>query len=393
MKLIKWTLDIEVASHVMSIWISFPNLRPRLFAPRILHDLGFVFGKPLKINNSTSSGSRPSVARILVELYVTKHYPDKIWIGPDNIGYVQYMVMEDFPQYYAHSFSFGQSKAACRILPPHLDSSALPMSTLIVNNMMGEGGDVALVLPDLMVVSSVFVVVAPDGIVCDDSAMYGLVVNLDVDLPMPSNSLVSLVVVSPVLPSMGGYSVVLVDSVAVLDSPINVRLVRSSPYLSPAAYGPVVAFCSNISLIVDGDLVVYGAMDVIFLVYVDGADLAFGKSASLVDGGEEASAIVGKVGVEVPFVDVSISVISNANLFVHLARDSVRCQCDWLHDDMSVDSEKILLIPPSKWAHSITTLKITHRFHLLLGHPISVSLICCREKEKKDCLQKESTEE
>ncbi|KAH0470967.1 hypothetical protein IEQ34_000690 [Dendrobium chrysotoxum] len=34
-------------------------------------------------------GSRPSIARVLVALDITKQYPKSIWLGPENFGYVQ----------------------------------------------------------------------------------------------------------------------------------------------------------------------------------------------------------------------------------------------------------------------------------------------------------------
>ncbi|KAL0909629.1 hypothetical protein M5K25_020515 [Dendrobium thyrsiflorum] len=90
MRLIKWSpsFDVNVESPVVPIWVSFPNLRPHLFSPRILQGLGSIIGRPLKIDQATSVGFRPSVARILVELDVSKQHPDKVWVGPDNLGYV-----------------------------------------------------------------------------------------------------------------------------------------------------------------------------------------------------------------------------------------------------------------------------------------------------------------
>ncbi|KAH0453055.1 hypothetical protein IEQ34_017379 [Dendrobium chrysotoxum] len=76
-----------------------PLLRPHLFSPRILHGLGLIFGKPLKIDTATSIGSRPSLTCVLVELDVTKSYPDRVWLGPESSGYVQHVVMEDFPPF------------------------------------------------------------------------------------------------------------------------------------------------------------------------------------------------------------------------------------------------------------------------------------------------------
>ncbi|KAH0451524.1 hypothetical protein IEQ34_018823 [Dendrobium chrysotoxum] len=39
-----------------------------------------------------TSSSRSSVARILVELDVTKQFLDKVWIGPENLGYIQSII-------------------------------------------------------------------------------------------------------------------------------------------------------------------------------------------------------------------------------------------------------------------------------------------------------------
>ncbi|PKU83585.1 hypothetical protein MA16_Dca008272 [Dendrobium catenatum] len=66
----KWTptFDFEIDSPIIPTWVLFPNIRPHLFSPRILHGLGSMFGLPLKINHATSTGSRVSVAHILVEL-------------------------------------------------------------------------------------------------------------------------------------------------------------------------------------------------------------------------------------------------------------------------------------------------------------------------------------
>ncbi|PKU71627.1 hypothetical protein MA16_Dca004469 [Dendrobium catenatum] len=91
MKLTKWSplVDIGVESPIIPIWVSFPHLCPHLFSPRILHGLGLFFGKPLKIDTTTFICSRPSLGCVLLELDVTKSYPDKVWLGPEKVGYVQ----------------------------------------------------------------------------------------------------------------------------------------------------------------------------------------------------------------------------------------------------------------------------------------------------------------
>ncbi|KAL0908326.1 hypothetical protein M5K25_022815 [Dendrobium thyrsiflorum] len=73
-------LDVGVESPVIPIWVSFLQLRPHLYSPRILHGLASIFGKPLKIDTATSVGSRPSVAHVLVEIDIMKIYPDKVCV-------------------------------------------------------------------------------------------------------------------------------------------------------------------------------------------------------------------------------------------------------------------------------------------------------------------------
>ncbi|PKU80092.1 hypothetical protein MA16_Dca021719 [Dendrobium catenatum] len=80
MKLSKWSPFVEISeeSPIVPVWVLFPGLRPHFFSSRILHGLGSLFGRPLKVDSATAVGSRPSVARILVELDITKRYPNKV---------------------------------------------------------------------------------------------------------------------------------------------------------------------------------------------------------------------------------------------------------------------------------------------------------------------------
>ncbi|KAH0451901.1 hypothetical protein IEQ34_019200 [Dendrobium chrysotoxum] len=49
-------------------------------------------------------------------LNVTKHFPDRVWVSPKNLGYIQSVVMENFSSYCDHCKSLGHSKVECRIL-------------------------------------------------------------------------------------------------------------------------------------------------------------------------------------------------------------------------------------------------------------------------------------
>ncbi|KAI0516041.1 hypothetical protein KFK09_008713 [Dendrobium nobile] len=68
------------ALSVIPIWISFHNSQLHLFSPRILHGLGLLFGRPLKVDFATAMGSQSSIVHVLVELDITKKYTDKVWL-------------------------------------------------------------------------------------------------------------------------------------------------------------------------------------------------------------------------------------------------------------------------------------------------------------------------
>ncbi|KAI0523136.1 hypothetical protein KFK09_005526 [Dendrobium nobile] len=120
MKIIKWSphLDLSDESPVVPVWVSFPGLRPHLFSPRILLGLGSIFGRPIQTDNATAVGSRPSIARILVELDISKSYPDSVWLGPERFGYVQKVLFEGMPNFCMHCKSVGHKISECSKLFP-----------------------------------------------------------------------------------------------------------------------------------------------------------------------------------------------------------------------------------------------------------------------------------
>ncbi|KAH0467727.1 hypothetical protein IEQ34_002760 [Dendrobium chrysotoxum] len=122
------------------------------FSPRILHALGSMFGRPLKIDNATYVGSRPSLVRVLVELDITKSFPTQIWLGPKEIGYIQNVQMEVFPDFYVSCKHLGHLRGECSsaslsnplsIPIGNVKRQALVVSSLDVNEeKVGDGCDV-----------------------------------------------------------------------------------------------------------------------------------------------------------------------------------------------------------------------------------------------------------
>ncbi|KAL0920625.1 hypothetical protein M5K25_009773 [Dendrobium thyrsiflorum] len=114
MWLTKWSPTVEIGgeSLIVSIWISFPNLYPHFYSTRIFHGLG-LFGNPLKVDNATTMGLRPSMARVLVKIDVTKKFADKIWLGPEKLRYFQQVVLEDLPLFCVKCKRLGHSSNSC----------------------------------------------------------------------------------------------------------------------------------------------------------------------------------------------------------------------------------------------------------------------------------------
>ncbi|XP_020689347.1 uncharacterized protein LOC110104533 [Dendrobium catenatum] len=115
--------------------VSFPNLRTHLLSPRVLHGLGSLLGRLLRTDKAITSRFRPSVARILIKLYITKQFPDHVWLGSEKFGYVQQVEMEEFPFYCSHCKALGHSNAGYLILHPHLDVKSAPPTVNLQANV------------------------------------------------------------------------------------------------------------------------------------------------------------------------------------------------------------------------------------------------------------------
>ncbi|XP_020696925.1 uncharacterized protein LOC110109999 [Dendrobium catenatum] len=137
MKIIKWNpyLDLSEESPIVPVWLSFPELHPHLFSPRILFGLGSIFGRPIQSDNNTAVGSRPFVARILVEMDISKSHPHSVWLGPDSLCYIQKVVMEGLPSFCSHCKEVGHKNSDCVKLHPLLRKVA---ALVLLNPIMPE---------------------------------------------------------------------------------------------------------------------------------------------------------------------------------------------------------------------------------------------------------------
>lgn len=87
---------------------------------RVLFAIGSIFGRPLQVDQAIASLTRPSLARILVEIDITKQFPKDIWLGSDLNGYYQEVQFENFPTFCSHCKLFGHLHSHCYALHPYL---------------------------------------------------------------------------------------------------------------------------------------------------------------------------------------------------------------------------------------------------------------------------------
>ncbi|KAL0923494.1 hypothetical protein M5K25_007553 [Dendrobium thyrsiflorum] len=103
---------------------------------KLANDLDYC-SKPPKIDSAISIGTRPSVACVLVELDITKSYPDKVWLGLEKSGYVQTVVMEEFPPFCASYNYIGHVVSSCRpqvdLFIPIKDSCKVSNNHALIN--------------------------------------------------------------------------------------------------------------------------------------------------------------------------------------------------------------------------------------------------------------------
>ncbi|KAI0527414.1 hypothetical protein KFK09_003014 [Dendrobium nobile] len=122
MRILKWTpfFDVKEESPIVPIWISFPNLRLHFFNSKVLHALGAIFGCPLQTDQATASRTRPSVARVLVEVDITVKHAKEVWVGSKSFGYLQKVEFEKVPNFCSHCKAHGHAISDCFKLHPEL---------------------------------------------------------------------------------------------------------------------------------------------------------------------------------------------------------------------------------------------------------------------------------
>lgn len=122
MRLTRWSPDWSTRkeSPLARVWVLFPGLPCHLFDPNSLQHLCRPVGKLLALDSATARRTRPSVARVKLELDLLKPLVDKIWIGfadegvdPED-GFWQRLEYENVPAFCSKCFKFGHLFTSCK---------------------------------------------------------------------------------------------------------------------------------------------------------------------------------------------------------------------------------------------------------------------------------------
>ncbi|KAJ6370155.1 hypothetical protein OIU76_028432 [Salix suchowensis] len=100
------------------VWIKLPNLPLRCWSLKYLSKLASIVGKPLQSDMLTSSMSRLSYARVLVELDLRKPLREHIDVKlPNGEIIVQQVIYETLPKFCSHCHIIGHTVDSCSKVP------------------------------------------------------------------------------------------------------------------------------------------------------------------------------------------------------------------------------------------------------------------------------------
>ncbi|KAG5632275.1 hypothetical protein H5410_003992 [Solanum commersonii] len=83
MRTLKWDpmFNPEKETTTTIAWISFPSLLPNFFGEDAVFSLVAAVGKPLQVDMATKNQTRPSCARVKVEVDLLREFSKRIKIG------------------------------------------------------------------------------------------------------------------------------------------------------------------------------------------------------------------------------------------------------------------------------------------------------------------------
>ncbi|KAM7485012.1 hypothetical protein LguiA_001021 [Lonicera macranthoides] len=116
MRVFKWSSNFRGndESSISFIWVNMPDLPIHFLAKQSLFSISGLIGLPLKTDAATASLTRPSVARICVEMNLLQKFPSRVWIGTGFRGFWQPLEYEHVPKYCSHYLKQSHDQFECK---------------------------------------------------------------------------------------------------------------------------------------------------------------------------------------------------------------------------------------------------------------------------------------
>uniref|UniRef100_A0A0V0HA32 Putative ovule protein n=1 Tax=Solanum chacoense TaxID=4108 RepID=A0A0V0HA32_SOLCH len=128
MRTLRWDLwfELDVETTIGVAWISFPDLPPNFFAKEAIFSIASAVGKPLTVDMATRNQTRPSCARVKIEVDLTTKLSQRVKINEedDNTGHTKYKwikIQYDYmPNYCKECCLQGHNENECWRIHPEL---------------------------------------------------------------------------------------------------------------------------------------------------------------------------------------------------------------------------------------------------------------------------------
>ncbi|XP_027157348.1 uncharacterized protein LOC113758825 [Coffea eugenioides] len=117
MRVFRWTRDFHVhkESSLAPVWFSLPALPIHYFDNHSLFSIVSPVGNPLFLDSAMAAVSRPSVARVCVEVDLLKPLCTRVWVAVEGeAGFWQQFVPEGLSSYCSTCRRMGHSVEECR---------------------------------------------------------------------------------------------------------------------------------------------------------------------------------------------------------------------------------------------------------------------------------------
>ncbi|KAM3398332.1 hypothetical protein P3S68_001847 [Capsicum galapagoense] len=119
----KWSPDFKPKEDipVAPVWILLPGLPFNMHNWHYVKQILSSVGTPLALDVATASKTRPSMAKVRVEIDLLKPRIESVWVGKEDEnsplkGFTQKLEYEAIPKYCKHCKKLGHNMLNCRVL-------------------------------------------------------------------------------------------------------------------------------------------------------------------------------------------------------------------------------------------------------------------------------------